>query len=329
MKLSLALSWLTFATVAAQADQDIESCDAPSPMRANALLQVHKANEAGSAKACSYQLHGDQDGSEICSHLKDFDSYTSGADAALTEEGYQKTASLCCHHEMSLFVRREIRKQGFDVCDLSDLHGFVHWYDCNNDKIRRDDRRSGNDNKTYAQMKAEIAGVMTGNCPWLGHLPNCPVKGENCRDFPVCHPDAYPAASQAGSSATLNEAGYAAVAMRCCHKEMEPFVRRQIEAMEFKVCDEGALQGFLHWFDCSSASSVHDPFSARSKFSEHFNDAQTFKKLRDGLVMARSGLPPLCPWLGDLNKACPPRGHNCPVVEVPEPGAHRRRTACR
>jgi len=110
---------------------------------------------------------------------------------------------------------------------------------------------------------------------------------------------------------------------------MEPFVRRQIDAMGFKICDEGALQGFLHWFDCSSASSVHDPFHNHSAFGDHFDDDQTFEKLKEGLVMGRSGLPPLCPCLGGIGEGCPPTGHNCPVVEVPEPAAHRRRTACR
>jgi len=325
---SRVLAFIAFAT-AVQAVAEEKSCEASSPPTASALLQVRKANENNDARTCSYELQGDQDGSEVCGHLQELDSYTSGADATLDEEGYQQTAKLCCHHEMSLFVRREIRRQGFDVCDLSDLHGFVHWYDCSSDTYRTDERRAGNDDKTYAQMQAEIAGVMTGNCPWLGHLPNCPVKGENCLEFPACHPDAFPADSEAGSDASLDEAGYAAVSKRCCHKEMEPFVRRQIDAMGFKICDEGALQGFLHWFDCSSASSVHDPFHNHSAFGDHFDDDQTFEKLKEGLVMGRSGLPPLCPWLGGIGEGCPPTGHNCPVVEVPEPAAHRRRTACR
>jgi len=331
MKISLALTLAFFASTAVQADAEEKceagACDASSPQTARALLQVK--NVKGHSTTCSYQLQADQDGSSVCGHLQELDSYTSGSDATLDEAGYQETAALCCHHEMSLFVRREIKRQGFDVCDLSDLHGFVHWYDCSSNMTRSDVRRAGDDAKNFAQMQAEIAGVMTGNCPWLGHLPNCPVKGENCNEFPPCHPDAFPADSESGSSASLDDAGYAAVAKRCCHNEMEPFVRRQIDAMGFQVCDEGALQGFLHWFDCSSADPVHDKFDADDEFGDHYDDDQSFKKLQEGLIMARSGLPPLCPWLGGVGEACPPTGHNCPVVEVPEPEAHRRRTACR
>jgi len=329
MNLSLALAFIAFASAAAQTDAEEKACEASSPQSARALLQLRKDAGNSSATTCSYDLQGDQDGSEVCAHLEELDSYTSGGDATLDEEGYQQTAKLCCHHEMSLFVRREIQRQGFDVCDLSDLHGFVHWYDCSSNMKRSDERRAGDDKKTFAEMQKEIAGVMTGACPWLGHLPNCPVKGENCRAFPPCHPEAWAADSQSGSSAPLDQAGYAAVAKRCCHKEMEPFVRRQIEAMGFQICDAGALQGFLHWFDCSSDDSVHDPFYDHSKFGDHFDDDQSFEKLKEGLVMARSGLPPLCPWLGGIGEACPPTGHNCPVVEVPEPAAHRRRIACR
>jgi len=334
MNLSLAIAFVAFAfaSAAAQADAEEKACEASSPQSARALLQVRKAQGNSSSKTCSYHLQGDQDGSEICAHLEELESYTSGADATLDEEGYKQTAKLCCHHEMSLFVRREIARQGFDVCDLSDLHGFVHWYDCSSDMPRSDGRRAGNDAKNFAQMQAEIAAVMTGNCPWLGHLPNCPVKGENCRAFPECHPEAFPADSQPGSSAPLDGAGYAAVAKRCCHTEMEQFVRRQIEQMGFHICEEAALQGYLHWFDCSSDHSVHDQsahLDPDHADHAHFNDGQTFEKLKEGLVMGRSGLPPLCPWLGGIGEVCPPQGHNCPVVEVPEPEAHRRRTACR
>jgi len=330
MNPSIAMTFVLLAGAAASACTEEGECEASSSRTASALLQVHKATKGHhSTKTCSYELVGDQDGSTACAHLQELASFTSGADAALDEEGYQQTANLCCHHEMSLFVRREIEKQGFDVCDTSDLHGFVHWYDCSSDSERTDERRAGNDLKTFAQMQAEIAAVMTGACPWLGHLSNCPVKGENCHEFPACHPEAFPADSEAGSSAPLDEAGYVAVAKRCCNKEMEPYVRRQIEAMGFQVCDDGSLQGFLHWFDCSSDDSVHDRFHAHDEFGDHFDDAQTFQKLKEGLVMARSGLPPLCPWLGDVGATCPPRGHNCPIVEVPEPAAHRRRSACR
>jgi hypothetical protein len=287
-------------------DEACELTELASSSSSSALLQV-KADKADpesknallseSSQQCSYKLQGNQDGTKVCSHLEG-KSYTSGEDATLDEAGYVETAKLCCHHEMSLFVRKEIARQGFDVCDLSDLHGFVHWYDCSND------------HKSYAIMKNEIAGVMTSACPWLGHLPHCPKRDpEHCGIIAKCSAPV-PATSLAGDVAPLSQAGYASVASRCCQHDMAKFIRRAIADLGFFVCDEGSFQGFLHWFDCQ-------------------DDDQNFAKLTEGLVIARSGLPPMCPWLGSVGETCPPKGHNCPVVEVPEPTAHRRRQACR
>jgi hypothetical protein len=295
--------------------------DSPAPGEKDALLGIDKSVDPGpnramlgfdkaksvdpgpnramlgfdKARQCSWSLQAGEDGSRPCEQLKDR-NYISGREAPLDEAGYKQTATLCCHHEMSLFIRREIASQGLTVCDLSDLHGFVHWYDCTNDKY------------TFAELKAEIASVAEKPCPWLGHVDKCPAKGVNCFDFPPCPP--VPAGSLAGDTAPMTEAGYAGVAKRCCHGEMEKYVRREIDNQGLSVCDEGGLQGFLHWFDCT-------------------DDNQSYQKLKEGIVMARSGLPPLCPWLGTAGEPCPPKGHNCPVVEVAEPAAHRRRTACR
>jgi len=349
MKVTLRAALLFLVSISARAEDRLqdEACEVPDPevpVSSSALLQVqankegppnmphqdfavrqlveelysntesyskaegpesHKAlvqKDGSSVQACSYQLHGDQDGSKQCSHLQG-KKYTSGREAALDEAGYQQVAKLCCHHEMSLFVRREIARQGFDVCDLSDLHGFVHWYDCT--------KAGADDKKTYAEMRKEIAGVMKTACPWLGHLPFCPKKDPvHCGRIATKCAGTPPANALAGSTAPLSTAGYAAVALRCCHNDMAKYVRREIDRQGFRVCDEGSFQGFLHWFDCT-------------------DDDQSYEALKEGLVIARSGLPPMCPWLGDVGQACPPTGHNCPVVEVPEPAAHRRRIACR
>jgi len=343
------LTFVLFACAAFHAQAEEEACEAKMPDQASgsALLQVGKGHGAGKGhgtdvsflkestplKACSWQLVGNQDGSTACEHLQDIEIYVSGAVATLDEAGYTETAKLCCHHEMSLFVRREIHRQGFDVCDLSDLHGFVHWYDCSNDLP-----------KTFAEMQAEIAGASTNNCPWLGHLPNCPVKDENCLAFPACPAEfSGEFTGLPGASADLDEAGYAGVSARCCHTEMEQFVRREIDRQGFQVCNEGSLQGFLHWFDCSHDHADHDEHGHEDGHGgdgedhemhdhenhSHHHDHQTMAQLQEGLRIGRSGLPPMCPWLGGKGDTCPPRGHNCPVVEEPEPAAHRRRTACR
>jgi len=313
MKLSKCLTLVFLLEAALVAHGKEEACEEPVSQNGSALLQIH-GGKVEAKRTCSWHLQKNEDGSQPC---RQNPGGASGAVASLDEAGYQQAADLCCHHEMSLFVRREIQRQGLDVCDLSDLHGFVHWYDCTDDRP-----------KTFAEMTAEIAGVPSSPCPWLGNndnrydnnninnniamignLPNCPVKGPNCRDFPPCPAD-FPPNSLPGATASLDDSGYAAVALRCCHVEMEQYVRRIMDRLNFNLCEEGSLQGFLHWFDCP-------------------DDGQTLAKIEEGLRMGRSGLPPLCPWLGGVGEPCPARGHNCPFVEVAEPAAHRRRTACR
>lgn len=270
-------------------------CGASHAVSGKSLIQAAKSISSNKLASAS-EIHG-----KTCRKLKGR-HYVSGSQAPLNEAGYQQTAQLCCHHEMSMFVQREIARQGFDICDVADLHGFTTWYDC------------VNDTKTYAEMQAELAVANSNNCPWLGHLPNCPQKGPNCFDFGNCT-KVPPDDAQQGSSAALSQAGYVAVAKMCCHVEMEQFVLREIERQNLYVCDEGALQGFLHWYDCTDDGST-----------------QTYAKMQDELQIftgKNGGLAP-CPWLGVKGQACPKKGWNCPWVEGRyDPGAHRRRTACR
>jgi len=268
---------------------DSALCDTPDSQAPaqTALLQV--------AKSASLDMQLSQIRTQACATLVGT-SFKSGAEAALDENGYRETAQLNCHHEMSFFVRREAMRQGFDICDLSDLHGFVHWYD------------NTNDAKTYAEMADEISRVATSHCPWLGRLGQpCPPKGPNCGDFPPC-PAVFPPNSQPGAFALLNEEGYAAVARRCCRFEMEQFLRREIDRQGFFVCDEGGFLGLLHWYDCE-------------------NDYQNYAHMVEEVNFGATKAP--CLWLGPKGGACPPRAPNCPRVEEPEPTAHRRRTSCR
>lgn len=295
LKLPLLLGFSSFSI--ALEENRTEACDIEgawaSSERGQALLQVSSRSVSAVTSQAEINL------SKVCTKLEGL-SYVSGAQAPLDETGYQQTAQLCCHHEMSLFVRREIERQGFAVCDLSDLHGFVHWYDCSDDL------------KNFADMQAEIPRANVIECAWLG-IPgqDCPVKGPNCGAFPPC-PTTIPAGSLEGSSAPLTEEGYSAVRQRCCHVEMEQFVLREIDRQNLFVCIEGSLQGFLHWYDCPNDGPT-----------------QTYAKMVQEISFARLGDP--CPWLGSKGEACPETTwkFNCPWIEPPEPTAHRRRTACR
>lgn len=279
-------------------DEFSEVSDLQTSARSSALLQVRKAKVCAS----SVESQANEDGSQPCAHS--MGRAGPGFTADLDEEGYQRTAKTCCHNQMRKFVQREIERQGLTICDLSDLHGFVHWYDCDND------------DKTFAEMQAEIAGVEGSTCPWLATLAaDCPrlKKGENCFDEKPCRDIPLPIGHPTGKSAELDEDGYAAVALRCCYSEMEEFVLREIGRQRFSVCDdawgEGSLQGFLRWFDCT-------------------DDGQTYEKLRQGIATARHGIAPLCPWLTDRGLQCDPdrTGTNCPWtpkiddVDKPCPG---------
>jgi hypothetical protein len=54
-----------------------------------------------------------------------------------------------------------------------------------------------------------------------------------------------------GASASLDEAGYLAVAKTCCNLEMEKFVRRVIASLDLDVCDDDGVKGFVPWFTCA------------------------------------------------------------------------------
>jgi len=94
-----------------------------------------------------------------------------GAAAPLTEAGYQSVAALCCEIEMETFIRRVIFQRNDDICDEASLHGLVVWYDC------------VSDSKTFAELEEELTKAHSGDCPWLGDLPNCPAR-TNCLDTP-------------------------------------------------------------------------------------------------------------------------------------------------
>jgi len=53
-----------------------------------------------------------------------------------------------------------------------------------------------------------------------------------------------------GAAAPLTEAGYAAVADRCCQGEMREFIARRVIDMGYEVCSEGSLLGLAPFHSC-------------------------------------------------------------------------------
>jgi len=110
-----------------------------------------------------------------------------------------------------------------------------------------------------------------------------------------------------GHSATLDEAGYAAVAGLCCHLEMTDFVKRVIDAEAHQVCDEGALHGFVHWY-----------MGCTPKYTRSYEDMR-------GDLFGQTGLKNSeCVWITERGNDCESlRKAGCQTFL--EPGEHRRR----
>jgi hypothetical protein len=286
------------------------SCDAHSGSRADRTQQVISSGAALLQQKTEAHASQQAPREARVNSLSQFDNRYAraakrlsgiGDTAPLNEAGYQQVAAACCHHEMTQYVGRVVVSLNHQVCDVPDMFGLVHWFDCDND------------GRTYAALLAEVQKGTARPCPWLGSGNICPVKDDNCKNqYPPC-PDTFPPDSLPGLTAPLSQTGYHKVAMRCCDTEIKDYILREITRQSFVICDQGALQGLIHWYDCT-------------------NDGQTYSKLVDEITHAHSGSP--CPWLGVDGQACPARSHNCPIVGVgglegPDPPAHRRRTACR
>jgi len=93
MKLVVAL--LAFGTFYSHAQEDECASNFPEQAHSSALLQVHKGEGDNtllgqtpkSMKTCSWQLTGNQDGSQVCEHLQG-KHYISGESATLDQAGY-------------------------------------------------------------------------------------------------------------------------------------------------------------------------------------------------------------------------------------------------
>jgi len=53
-----------------------------------------------------------------------------------------------------------------------------------------------------------------------------------------------------GAAASLDEAGYSAVADRCCLSEMRQFIERQAKNLNLDICNDGGLNGLVPFHTC-------------------------------------------------------------------------------
>lgn len=99
----------------------------------------------------------------------------SGANASLTQHGYESVACTCCTPEMELFVRRVVQHEGFVVCHEGGLQGFLLFFDCV-DKGR-----------TYHELVQELRMADRGDCAYLGTSGHCPIMPPSCGNYPNVH----------------------------------------------------------------------------------------------------------------------------------------------
>jgi hypothetical protein len=97
-----------------------------------------------------------------------------GAAASLDQGGYQTVVDDCCPAQMMAFIRQIINSQGLYVCAGAEgaLAGFAQYFDC------------ADDGQDYAKLLAELDVAKTGECAWIGALPDCPRPPVTCGDFP-------------------------------------------------------------------------------------------------------------------------------------------------
>jgi len=102
-----------------------------------------------------------------------------------------------------------------------------------------------------------------------------------------------------GSTAALNQDGYAAVAALRCARQMMDFVMRVAVNEGFDICDMGGVAGFAIWFDTPEEGKTYDALVSEIKV----------------------GAAGDCPFLVASGGACKPLASTCPSFpgqELPE-----------
>jgi len=95
-----------------------------------------------------------------------------------------------------------------------------------------------------------------------------------------------------GAAAPLDEAGYTAVADRCCQAEMQVFIQRKVADLGMEVCDTAGLRGIVPYHSCDKGP-------------------QSFAALESNLLEDSAKT---CTWLANTG-SCKPLDPSCPTFE--------------
>lgn len=141
-----------------------------------------------------------------------------GTTVALNEEGYAEVAELKDPQQMEFYVRRIVSQLGFRIVDQGGLHGFVPFYD-GEEQVQ-----------SYHELEAEIkkAAAKSRNKTWVTDQVS-------------------------GASAPLSQDGYEHVATLANNREMAEFVRRVASDLGLSVKEEGSMNGVAKWYSGDKA----------------------------------------------------------------------------
>lgn len=132
-----------------------------------------------------------------------------------------------------------------------------------------------------------------------------------------------------GSTATLDEAGFKAVADLCCAADMDTFIRRVIESLNLKLCHEAGLLGLVPWYTCPqerSAEWARNQWKVPAMFVK-WGSAGVTKTYAQLVKNLKDSTPPVpCSFVAVPGK-CVPFAPECsaPPGTWGNPTAHRRR----
>lgn len=107
----------------------------------------------------------------------------SGAAAPLSEVGYTAVADRCCTDEMVVFLGRQIKNLGYEVCDEAGLYGIAQYHSCNErqsfDKLTQDIMDDWDSRCTYLAEDGHCSSyALPSDCPVFPDIP--PPAGCGC-----------------------------------------------------------------------------------------------------------------------------------------------------
>jgi len=102
--------------------------------------------------------------------------------------------------------------------------------------------------------------------------------------------------------APVTEEGFEQVSKSCCYKDMTAYIRRLVENMGLRVCDEGGLSGIAPFYSCPQSQT-------------------SLAELKEELNKATPSFNNKCHWLANRYEQCTEPALECAVMAQKPPPA--------